>query len=98
MSELALKQQFMILQNGLSLTGGHSDIKILGKRRGWDKTIRRCACIEEISKQLGYVPQVTLDEGLPLTVAWLRDKWIRFKRTRRRTPWFDTSSLGVVMF
>ena len=60
----------------VSLTGGHSDIKILGKRRGWDKTIRRCACIEEISEKLGYVPRVTLDEGLPLTVAWLRDKWM----------------------
>ncbi|MBB2940435.1 dTDP-glucose 4,6-dehydratase [Actinoplanes lutulentus] len=40
-------------------------------RKGHDR--RYSLSIDKINKELGYEPQVTLDEGLAATVAWFRD-------------------------
>ncbi|MGI9460606.1 MAG: NAD-dependent epimerase/dehydratase family protein [Pirellulales bacterium] len=57
------------------LTGDKSKITICGKRRDWDKTMNRCADISKITTELNYVPRITLDEGLPKTIEWIKDNW-----------------------
>jgi nucleoside-diphosphate-sugar epimerase len=44
----------------------------LAPRRCWDVVDRRVADVEESRRVLGFAPNVTLDEGLDLTLAWMR--------------------------
>lgn len=57
------------------LTGEKSNIRIVGKRRSWDHTVRRCADISASRQRLGYEPRVTLETGLPETVEWIRNHY-----------------------
>jgi UDP-glucose 4-epimerase len=45
-------------------------------RRDWDSITRRCADISYIKRTLGYMPQVTLQEGLSRTYQWFMEKQI----------------------
>ena len=54
------------------LACNRSPIQLL-PRRSWDKSGKRYGSTAKARRELGFVPRVTLEHGLQLTLAWTRD-------------------------
>jgi len=56
----------------VGLTSSAAPVRRTG-RRSWDKTTARRADIGRAEAELGYAPTVSLEQGLEVTVAWLKE-------------------------
>ena len=56
----------------VELSGSSSELEI-APRRPWDHSILRFGSPEKARKELGFEARTTLEDGLRLTIAWMRD-------------------------
>ena len=56
--------------------GGASEI-VRVPRRAWDSSVRRYASTAKAGEQLGFHARVPVQEGIPRTVAWMRENLTR---------------------
>jgi nucleoside-diphosphate-sugar epimerase len=47
---------------------------VFGERRSWDTTLNRCCNTLKMKELLDYLPSTPLDEGLPITIDWLKKR------------------------
>src|SRR5262245_55990353 len=57
------------------ISGNRAGIRFV-ERRGWDGIARRCANLETSRRVLGYAPEVTMEEGLRRTHAWMLEELV----------------------
>lgn len=55
-----------------NLTGSNSDL-VFRERRKWDSILRRKANIDKAVAELGYLPRISLKEGLERTWDWIQE-------------------------
>lgn len=59
----------------VELSGSTSQI-VFQERRGWDSIAERRAALAKSTAHLGYLPRLSLDEGLSPTIEWLKARLV----------------------
>jgi len=78
-----------------TLTGNPAGI-VRAEARVWDTKKRLLASIDRAAELLGYVPQMSFDEGLRSTVEWFQQNWDAIRRDAEFPPGMSAATRGVV--
>ncbi|MBN1814657.1 MAG: NAD-dependent epimerase/dehydratase family protein [Anaerolineae bacterium] len=78
------------------LTGNTAGI-VRAERRVWDTKKRLLASVERARELIGYEPRMEFDEGLKITIQWLRDNWDDIRRDAEFPPGASAAVRGVVV-
>jgi len=74
--------------------GSKSEI-IIGPKRKWDTKDRLLASSEKASGLIGFKPSTDFDEGLKITIAWMKEHWEQIKLSARFGPGVSSANAGV---
>jgi len=69
---------------------------IVGSKRKWDTKDRLLASTEKAYKLIGFKPTIDFDEGLKITIGWMRDNLENIKSSARFNPGTSSANPGVV--
>lgn len=78
-----------------ALTGNTAGI-MRAEPRVWDTKKRLLASIDRAGELLGYVPQMSFDEGLRTTVEWFRQNWDAIRRDAEFPPGMSAATRSLV--
>lgn len=79
----------------LEYTGSKSEI-IIGSKRKWDTKDRLWASTEKAAKLIGFKPSIDFDEGLKLTIAWMKNNWENIKLSAQFGPGVSSANAEVI--
>lgn len=68
---------------------------IIGSKRKWDTKDRLLASSEKASRLIGFKPSADFDEGLKITIAWMKEHWEDIKLSARFAPGVSSANADV---
>jgi UDP-glucose 4-epimerase len=69
---------------------------IVGQKRKWDTKDRLLASTDKANKLIGFKPSMNFDEGLKITISWMKDNLENIKNSARFNPGMSSANAGVV--
>jgi nucleoside-diphosphate-sugar epimerase len=75
-------------------SGSKSEV-IIGSKRKWDTKDRLLASTEKAAKLINYKPTMDFDEGLKITIKWMKDNWDKVKLSARYGPGISSANTDV---
>lgn len=76
-------------------TGSKSEI-VIGSKRKWDTKDRLLASTEKASRLIGFKPSMDFDEGLKITIAWMKSNLVNIKLSARFGPGMSSANIDVI--
>lgn len=76
-------------------SGGASKI-IIGAQRKWDTKDRLLANTGKASRIIGFTPAMDFNEGLKLTIAWMKNNWDNVRGSARFGPGISSANADVI--
>jgi hypothetical protein len=71
---------------------------VVGKNRRWDTKDRLLANIDKADRIIDYKPRMDFDEGLKLTILWIKNNWENIERSATFDPGISSANRDVVKY
>ena len=68
---------------------------IVGSKRKWDTKDRLLASTEKAAKIIGYKPSIDFDEGLKITIDWMKENLENVKHSAKFGPGISSANVDV---
>ena len=69
---------------------------VVGQKRRWDTKDRLLASTDKAARIIGYKPGMDFDEGLKLTISWIKDNWENIEKSATFNPGISSANRDVV--
>ncbi|MFH0947879.1 MAG: NAD-dependent epimerase/dehydratase family protein [Elusimicrobiota bacterium] len=76
-------------------SGSKSEI-IIGSKRKWDTKDRLLASTDKANKIIGYKSSMDFDEGLKITINWMKSNLENIKRSAKFGPGISSANIDVI--
>ncbi len=76
-------------------SGSKSQI-IIGSKRKWDTKDRLLASTEKASRIIGFKPSMDFDQGLKITIAWMKSNLENIKLSAKFGPGISSANVDVI--
>ena len=79
----------------IEYSGSKSEI-IIGSKRKWDTKDRLLASTKKASRLIGFKSSMDFDEGLKITIAWMKNNWDNIKISAKFGPGISSANVDVI--